>query len=309
MADGPTRWRLVHGRALTLDAPRLLAIVNATPDSFSDGGRFRDASHAADEALRMLDDGADMLDIGGESTRPGAEPVPDDEQVRRVVPIIEALRARGCDAPVSVDTTSAAVARAALDAGADAVNDQSAGREDPGMLLLVGTRGCGLILMHRLRRSNEDSFSHRYGVPGERRAPTYDESGGVVPAVRAFLAGRRLAALKAGVDPEAIALDPGLGFGKTVEQNIALVRATGEFASLGAPVLCAASRKSFVGKLTGVDEPADRADGSVAVAVAMLLAGASLFRVHDIKQHRRALDMAYALVRPGPEDARAREGR
>jgi dihydropteroate synthase len=297
MPDAPPIWRLANARSLALDRSRILAIVNATPDSFSDGGRFRDASHAAHECLRMLDDGADMLDIGGESTRPGALPVDDHEQIRRVIPVIERLRALGCAAPISVDTTRSGVARAALDAGADAINDQSACEDDPDMLPLVAERGAGLILMHRLRRPNEDSFSNRYGHAGERTPPSYESGGGVVASVLGFLTERLAEARRAGVAPDSLAIDPGLGFGKTVAQNLALVGATGEFTTLGYPVLCAASRKSFLGSITGVETPSARVEGSVAVAVAMRLSGAILFRVHDINAHRRALDVTDNILR------------
>jgi dihydropteroate synthase len=304
MPDASREWRLANGRSLPLDRARILAIVNATPDSFSDGGRYRDAAHAADEAMRMLDDGADMLDIGGESTRPGAAPVSDDEQIRRVVPVIEAIRAAQCAAPISVDTTRSAVARAALDAGADAVNDQAAGADDPAMLRLVAARGAGIVLMHRLRRSDADTYSHRYGQGGERAAPVYEDGGGVVAEVLGFLSQRASAAVDAGIARNSIVVDPGLGFGKTVEQNLALILAADRFAAEGLPVLCAASRKSFIGAITGVEAPSERLEGSLAVAVSMRLAGAALFRVHDINAHRRALDMVDSLraAHKGPPD-------
>lgn len=295
--DACAVWALGNGRSLSLDRSRLMAIVNATPDSFSDGGRYRDASHAAEEAERMIAQGADMLDIGGESTRPGATPVPDDEQIRRVIPVIRALRGRGVDAPISVDTTSAAVALAALDGGADAVNDQSAGRDDAAMLPLVAERGSGVVLMHRLRRMNEDSFSHRYGERGQANAPRYeDHEEGVVGAVRAFLAERLGAARDAGIGDDRIALDPGLGFGKTVEQSLALVGSCASLAAIGPALVCAVSRKSFIGKILDEDDPAQRDDGSVSVAVAMRLSGATIFRVHEVPMHRRALRIADALV-------------
>ena len=274
-----------------------MAIINATPDSFSDGGSYRDASHAADEALRMLAQGADMLDIGGESTRPGATPVPANEQARRVIPVIRAARAAGIEAPIRVDTTSAPVARAALDEGADAINDQSAGRDDPEMLPLAAARAAGIVLMHRLRRMDEDAYSHRYGESGQPGAPRYeDHAGGVAGAVSDFLRERLHAAISAGIAPERVAIDPGIGFGKTVEQCLALVRATGELASIGPPVVCAVSRKSFIGKLLVENDPVKRDDGSVALAVAMRLSGATLFRVHEVAAHRRALRLADALL-------------
>lgn len=303
-------WALANGRSLGLARAQIMAIVNATPDSFSDGGRYRDASHAATEACEMLAQGADMLDVGGESTRPGASPVAPDEQVRRVVPVIEALRARGVDAPISVDTSSALVAHAALDAGADAVNDQSAARDDPGMLPLVASRGAGLVLMHRLRPTTADSYSDRYGERGEASRPEYDaRSGGVVGTVESFLRERVERALEAGVERGALVVDPGVGFGKTVEQSVALVGATSRLVGIGPPVLCAVSRKSFLGKLLGEDDPLRRDDGSAAIAVAMRLSGATIFRVHDIAGHRRALTIADAIVasrgRPrGPGEVR-----
>lgn len=297
MTEATRAWTLANGRTLPLERSRIMAIINATPDSFSDGGRYRDASHAADEALRMLAQGADMLDIGGESTRPGATPVPANEQARRVIPVIRAARAAGIEAPISVDTTSAQVARAALDEGADAINDQSAGRDDPEMLPLAAARAAGIVLMHRLRRMDEDAYSHRYGESGQPGAPRYeDHAGGVAGAVSDFLRERLHAAISAGIAPERVAIDPGIGFGKTVEQCLALVRATGELASIGPPVVCAVSRKSFIGKLLVENDPVKRDDGSVALAVAMRLSGATLFRVHEVAAHRRALRLADALL-------------
>lgn len=285
-------WRLARGRRLTLERPRIIAILNVTPDSFSDGGQIADTEHALRRAREALEEGADMLDIGGESTRPGAQRVDAQEQIRRVVPAIEAIRAAGIDCPISVDTTRAAVARAALDAGADAVNDVAAAREDEDMLPLAAERACGLILMHRLRPPDADRYSHRYTAD----APDYSEQGGVVAAVRAFLRRRADAALTAGCDPEAIVLDPGLGFGKTVEQNLALLTAAETFTSLGFPLLSAASRKSFIGHLSGVDRPAERVAGSIAASAAHLFAGARLFRVHDVREHAEALRVGWAIL-------------
>ena len=289
-------WQLrAHtGAALPLDRPHILAILNVTPDSFSDGGELPSPSAVVARAMRVLEEGASMLDIGAESTRPGAERVPADEQIARAVPAIEAIRAAGIDAPISIDTTRADVARAALDASADAINDVSGATEDPGLLPLAAERGCAVILMHRLRPPDADRYSDQY----TRDAPTYE--GGVVHAVRTALEACAQRALDAGVAPESIVLDPGLGFGKTVDQNLALVRATRELEAIGYPTLGAASRKSFVGKLTGVPEARERVIGSVAFALAQFRAGVRLFRVHDVEPHRQALAVARALDAESP---------
>jgi dihydropteroate synthase len=283
---------MAHGRFLTLDAPRIVAILNVTPDSFSDGGEIGGPAGAAQRAEAALEAGAHMLDVGGESTRPGAARIDAEEQIRRVVPAIEAIRRAGLACPISVDTTLAPVARAALDAGADCVNDVSGAREDDAMLALAAERSAGLVLMHRLRPPGDDRYSDRYTDD----APNYDHAGGVVAVVCAFLRDRALAALDAGVAREAIVVDPGLGFGKTVSQNLELVNAAPLILAGGFPVLSAASRKSFVGRLSGVEAPAERIAGSVAISVAQLLAGVRLFRVHDVRQHAEALRVAWGLV-------------
>lgn len=285
MAD---RWVLGEGRVLSLDRPQIMAIVNLTPDSFSDGGRFGSVDDAVDHALRMIDDGASVIDVGGESTRPGAQAVPAEEQIERIVPFITALRAR-TDVFITIDTTLAPVAARALDAGADAINDVAAGRDDEAMLPLTARRRCGLILMHRRIKPEADSYSHRYADP-----PRYDD---VVDDVLTFLDERRRAAMSAGVGGDRILLDPGLGFGKSVEQNYALIARTGELLALGRPVLSAASRKSFIGAVTGVEPPYERLAGSLAVSVAHWLAGARVFRVHDVRAHREALAVAVAIHR------------
>ena len=287
-------WRLAGGATLALDRPRVIAIINATPDSFSDGGLHLDPGAASARAAEAVGEGADALDVGGESTRPGAEPVPAAEQIRRVVPVVERVRAAGIDAPVSVDTTSAEVARAALDAGADAINDVSGAEDDPGMLALAAERAAGLILMHRLRRPRDDRYSDRYDAE-----PDYAGSGGVVRAVGDRLRRLDRRATDAGVDPRSIVLDPGLGFGKSVADNLALLAGAPDLlAALGRPILCGASRKSFLGAVTGEREPSRRVSASVAVAVRQHLDGVRLFRVHDVREHRAALDAA-AAIGPG----------
>ena len=282
------RWRLAHDAWLQSDRPVVMAVLNVTPDSFSDGGELADAHAAAERARRAAGEGADVLDLGGESTRPGASEVSEAEQIARVVPAIEAVRAAGIALPITVDTTRAAVARAALDAGADAVNDVSGGTDDDAMLPLIAERGCGAALMHRLTAPARDSYSTAYA-----REPAYE--GGVVGAVRAALRERVARAEAAGVPREAVLVDPGLGFGKSVAQNASLLREAGSFNGLAAGTLVGASRKSF---LAGPDEPApaDRDAESVAAAVIGLLSGARAFRVHAVGPHRRALDAADRMI-------------
>jgi len=288
----PAAWQLAHGRSLSLDRSRVLAIINLTPDSFHSGARFTDAHGAADHAERAIALGADMLDVGAESTRPGAERIAADEQLRRLLPFLAELRSRPGAAftiPISVDTTRSAVADAALDAGADAINDVSACTEDAALLPLIARRGAGLILMHRLRPPGKDSYSDQYAAP-----PAYRD---VVEEVREFLSSRARAAIGAGVPREAIVIDPGLGFGKSVEQNLELIRGTPRLAGLGFPVLSALSRKSFVGRVSlGRDStPEERLEGTLALSTAHLHAGARLFRVHDVGEHAKALNAASAL--------------
>ncbi len=280
-------WQLAHGRTLVLERPRIMAIVNATPDSFSDGGLHLDPRAAVAHARRCIAEGACIIDVGGESTRPGAPRIDADEQVRRTLPIIETL-AHETDALLSIDTTRFAVARAAIEAGAHIINDVSAGLEDPQMFALAAESGAGLILMHRLRPPDGDSYSDQYTHP-----PHYD---GVAAEVKAWLLARAAAARQAGVQRGQIVLDPGLGFGKTVEQNFTLIAAVSEWHATGFPVLSAASRKSFIGRATGVEDPASRVHGSIAVSVAHCLAGLRLFRVHDVAAHRQALDAAAMIA-------------
>lgn len=285
----PSAWRIASRRLIELDRPRLMGILNITPDSFSDGGLHHGPRSGVGAALRMIEEGASMIDVGGESTRPGAERVPAEEQINRVVPVIEQIRLHS-DVPISIDTTLSKVARAAIDAGADAINDVAAGTEDDDIFALAAERHCGLVLMHRRDRPQDDSYSDQYAAGG---TPSYDD---VVTAVRDFLAERARVAINAGVSPEAIVIDPGLGFGKTVEQNFQLIARTSELVELGYPVLSAASRKSFIGAVTGVEQPSDRAAGSVAVSVMHWASGVRLFRVHDVASHRHALSVAAAVT-------------
>jgi dihydropteroate synthase len=262
--------------------PLIMGVVNVTPDSFSDGGLFLDADAAVEHGLRLVDEGADILDVGGESTRPGAEPVSEEEERERVLPVVERL-AQDAGARLSIDTTKLAVARAALDAGATLVNDVSAFRFDPGMAALVAETGAGCCLMHMLgepRTMQED--------------PRYDD---VVSDVKAFLEERLAFAVSEGIDEERVWLDPGIGFGKTVEHNLELLRRLDEIVAIGRPVVVGTSRKSFLGKLAGGRAQGERLPGTIATNVLALERGASVFRVHDVAQNADALAVAAATVR------------
>ncbi|MCA9293100.1 MAG: dihydropteroate synthase [Phycisphaerales bacterium] len=282
----PASWRIGPDHVIRLDAPVIIGIINRTPDSFYADSRHASTTAASEQAARMAQAGAGVLDLGGESTRPGAARIPVDEQIARVIPTIQAIRAAGVNLPISIDTTRLDVARAALDAGANIINDVSAGEESEDRIFtLAAERSAGLILMHRLRPPDTDAFSNAYAS-----APVYTD--GVVHTVCAYLQARAEAALRAGVSQEAIVLDPGLGFGKTVEQNHKLIRRIDEVAALGYPVLCAVSRKSFVGIAHSTETSlpvADRLSGSIAIAQTMQRTGLRLFRVHDVADHVAAL--------------------
>lgn len=258
------------GKGLTL----LMGVVNVTPDSFSDGGTWFEGVAAIDHGLRLLDEGADWLDVGGESTRPGSASVAVDEELRRVVPVIEGLAKRRPNAILSVDTSKAPVAARAIDAGATVVNDVTA-LGDEGMAGLVARSGVTLVVMHMR------------GQPGTMQ----DDTGyaDLVEEVRAFLVARAALAEAAGVARERILVDPGLGFGKASADNPKLVAAIPRFRSTGYRVLVGASRKSFIGKLTGVARAVDRVHGSIGAALAAAEAGADVIRVHDVRATREAL--------------------
>jgi len=245
-----------------------MGILNITPDSFSDGGVHFDHPRALHGALQMIEDGADILDIGGESTRPGAEAVPLDQELARVVPVIESLRMRS-DVPVSVDTRKARVAEAALDAGADIINDVSALRHDPEMRALAARRGVPVILMHM--RGEPDTM---------QQLARYDD---VVADVKRELTSWRDDAVAAGVRVDRILIDPGIGFAKTGDQNLELLARCAELCELG-PLVIGASRKTFIGHLTGREASAERMAGSLATVEAAYRGGASIVRVHDVKE-------------------------
>jgi dihydropteroate synthase len=262
--------------------PVLVGVLNVTPDSFSDGGDFLDPAKAASHAAAMLDEGAGIIDVGGESTRPGSDPVTREDEARRVVPVVEELLSERPDAIISIDTYNAATAEAALEAGASIVNDVTALRGDPRMAEVVAEARCPVVLMHML------------GEPRTmQRDPRYAD---VVREVRDFLAERAEHAVAAGVEPESVILDPGIGFGKTLEHNLALLRHLDELVALGFPVLVGASRKSFLGRITGVEEARDRVPGTVAANVIAYEKGATLFRVHDVRANREALAVARAIL-------------
>jgi dihydropteroate synthase len=263
---------------------RIMGVVNVTPDSFSDGGLYLDPAAAVAHALELEGEGAAILDIGGESTRPGAEPVPAAEELRRVVPVIEGLVAAGVRAQISIDTSKAAVAAAALDAGATLVNDVTALRADPEMAALVAASGADCCLMHMLGEPRTMQENPRYGD--------------VVSEVKAFLEQRVAFAVAAGVAEERILIDPGIGFGKTAAHNLELVRRLAELVALGRPVVIGTSRKSFLGRLTGRDTD-DRLAGTIATNVLAYERGATVFRVHDVRPVHDALAVAAATVRPG----------
>ena len=260
--------------------PVVMGVVNVTPDSFSDGGAWLDADAAIAHGRELVGEGAAILDVGGESTRPGAEPVDADEELRRVLPVLEGLA--GAGARLSIDTSKAAVAAAALDAGATIVNDVTALRGDPRMAALVAERGCGVVLMHML------------GEPRTmQRDPHYDD---VVAEVAAFLAQRIEHAVAQGIALQRIWIDPGIGFGKTIDHNLELLARLDEIVALGRPVVVGTSRKSFLGRITGRDA-GDRVAGTIATNVLALERGASVFRVHDVAQACDALAVAAATLR------------
>jgi dihydropteroate synthase len=258
-----------------------MGILNVTPDSFSDGGEWFAFDQAVAHARKLVTEGADILDIGGESTRPGAGPVDVDEEMRRVVPVVAALRDAG--AQISVDTMKLTVAEAAVDAGATYVNDVTAFRHEPALAGLVADRGCDCCLMHML------------GDPRTMQEnPVYDD---VVDDVRAFLEERARFAVAAGIREERIMVDPGIGFGKTLQHNLELLRRLDEIVAIGFPVVVGTSRKSFLGRLTGRDDPHDRVAATLATTVLALERGASVFRVHDVAPTRDALAVATATLR------------
>ena len=279
-ASSEGTWRIRGGGLPWGRRTLVMGILNVTPDSFSDGGRFLDTAAAVCHGIGMARAGAHVIDVGGESTRPGSDPVAIDEELRRVLPVIEALSTKG-KAPISIDTTKAEVAQRALEAGASIVNDISAGRFDEGMLPLVAKAEAGYVVMHMI------------GTPRTMQAnPRYDD---VVREVHAFLAERVAACEQAGIPRESIAVDPGIGFGKSVDHNLQLLRDLGAFASFGAPILVGPSRKSFIG--TVLDRPVDdRLWGTTAVVAVAVCRGAHAVRVHDVPEMVQITRMTDAIL-------------
>ena len=285
MARVPTEpaWSVVGG-TVSLERPVVIGILNLTPDSFSDGDLVKNAARALQLGQSMRESGADLIDVGGESTRPGAEPVNADEEWARIGPSVAALSAAGI--PVSVDTTKLSVAMQALDAGAVAINDVSGLRFDPGIAPLCAETGAGLVIMHMRGdpRTMQDDLGYR----------------DLVPEITVWLEAQAGLAVESGVDPAQIVVDPGIGFGKSVRGNLEILARSGEFSGPGYPVVVGPSRKSFIGALLdlSVDQ---RIEGTVAACVVALLSGARLFRVHDVLPVRRALDLAWEVLRASGE--------
>jgi len=281
---GETRRFRARGKTFELGRRTwLVGVVNVTPDSFFNGGLYFEPARAIEHALALAAEGADIVDIGGESSRPGSSPIPAKEEKKRILPVVEVLKQKN-EVLISVDTTKADVAEAALAAGADIINDISAGRFDPRMLPVAARSGAGLILMHMK------------GTPRTMQiAPHYDD---VLGEVRAFLKERLEAAEACGVRREAILLDPGIGFGKELEHNLALLNNLEALAALERPLLVGISRKSFIGKILKLEAP-DRLEGTVAAAVVSVLHGASLLRVHDLQAVKRAVTVAEAILSQG----------
>jgi dihydropteroate synthase len=281
-SSGPDVWRVGERTIRFSHRPHIMGILNVTPDSFSDGSLFLDPGRAVEHALEMEEEGADSIDIGGESTRPSAFPVDEDQELRRVIPVIERLAGR-LRVPISIDTYKSAVARAALRAGAEIVNDISGCTFDPRMLEVVSSSSAGLILMHTR------------GRPAEMQSNTVYSA--LVPEIIQFLRERLSAAEASGIASRRIVVDPGIGFGKSLEGNLEILRKVDQFSVLARPILIGTSRKGFIGTILG-REAGDRAFGTAATIALAVAKGASLFRVHDVRQMRDAALMAHAVMRP-----------
>jgi dihydropteroate synthase len=280
---GGPLWRVGERAFDCSERTLVMGILNVTPDSFSDGGRFLDRATAIAHATRMIDDGADILDVGGESTRPGSTPVSADEELERVHPVIQRLAQLHPAVPISIDTRKADVAAEALDAGATIVNDVSGGA-DPAMFDVVRDREAAVVLMHM-----------QGDPPTMQEAPHYDD---VVGEVHEYLRQRIEAAELAGIDPERISVDPGIGFGKDLDHNLELMRGVDAFLDLGRPVVVGPSRKKFIGTILDLPEE-ERVEGTVGAVVWMVARGAHLVRVHDVREVVRAVRVSDAIARGG----------
>ncbi|MFL6568779.1 MAG: dihydropteroate synthase [Chthoniobacterales bacterium] len=273
-------WKFANQRLDLTDRAMIMGVINVTPDSFSDGGRFFDPARAIEHGTRMLEDGAQIIDVGGESTRPGSDGVAAEEEISRVVPVIAKLREAGAKL-ISIDTSKATVARAALEAGAEIVNDVTGGRGDEAMMPLIAKSNAGFIIMHM------------QGTPRTMQdAPHYDD---VVAEVRDFFRQQYSRAIESGVDPMAIAFDPGIGFGKTLQHNVKLVQNLSELRIENRPLVIGVSRKSFLAKVVGSGELDDRLAPTVALTALLRERGANVLRVHDVRPNVAALRITEAL--------------
>ncbi|MCH9033535.1 MAG: dihydropteroate synthase [Planctomycetes bacterium] len=266
------------------DWPVVMGVLNVTPDSFSDGGRFESSGDAVTAAMGMIADGAAIVDVGPESTRPGSSSVSDDEQISRAIPVIERIRSQDAAITISIDTTSAKVARAAIDAGADMINDTSALRDDPAMADVASCSQALLCLMHRR------------GRPADMQRGGGPEYADVIAEILSFLKERIELAAQAGIARGRIVVDPGIGFGKRTEDNLVIMKNINRFVESGHPVLIGASRKRFIGEVLGADDPCDRKAGSLTCAVLAAQAGAAIVRVHDVRATVEAIRLHKAIV-------------
>lgn len=267
--------------SVSIDGPTIImGVLNVTPDSFYDGGRYVEPKSAIERAIEMADQGADIIDVGGESARPGADPVPEDVELGRVLPVVRAI-ARELDIPISVDTYKSRVAAAALEAGASFINDITGLHKDPDMASVIASYDAGVIIMHS--RGDPKTMQDN---------PVYQD---VVSEVRAYLEAGCERALSAGIAPERIWIDPGFGFGKTLEHNLELLRRLGEFKSIGFPIMVGTSNKSMIGQVLGVSV-GERSEGTAATVAASIIFGAHGVRVHDVLTMRRVAQMTDAIV-------------
>jgi dihydropteroate synthase len=275
----------VRGKELSLDKPLVMGILNTTPDSFSDGGKYYSSDAAVARAEEMLAEGADIIDVGGESTRPGAAAISEEDELRRVIPVVRGIATTRPDATISIDTTKTVVARAAIEAGAHIVNDVSGLRFDPAIAGVCATTRAGLVLMHSRGDDVTELASFEHASYGD-----------VVGDVQMELNEAFAIALEAGVAREAIALDPGIGFAKRGEHSLSLLSCLPTLVALGYPVMVGVSNKRFIGDVTGVRDPARRTAGTLGANVSALVLGARIFRVHEVRPAREALDVAWAIL-------------
>ena len=275
------KWELA-GHSIDCSKPVFMGIVNVTPDSFSDSGKFFNQGDAVAHALKLVSDGADILDIGGESTRPGSEPITIDIEIERVIPVIRGIREAGIAVPISIDTRKLEVAEKAVDAGAVIINDVTALGDDPGIGDLVAEKNLGLVLMHMQGRPQS-----------MQENPHYDD---VIAEISEFFIERVDFAQSCGVKPENIVLDPGIGFGKLLEHNLTIIAECGRFLEIGRPVLIGTSRKRFIGEILGC-KVNKRLFGTIGSCVAALYSGARIFRVHDVGPVREAIEVAWSVLK------------